>query len=396
MNILDVYDIATSTWYKQATSGPSPSFRVNPCAVAAAASDGSSYNMYMYGGQNLQPAGQQIQYNDTWVLTIPSFTWLQVDTDGQSVPPARAGHTCNVWDAQMIVVGGYVGQDLSCDSPGIYVFDMSNLKWVNQFTALSAGSTANSDPQVNPSSSDGQNNPFNQQPAQIGSSNTSGLMGSYGYQVPDAVVSIVGGSQGGGATITAPAQTATSGPLATGKPITYTTTNSAGAIVTETSLPGAHPSGSSTSDDGKSGPNVGAIVAGVIAGVLFIIVCYLAFVAWLYRKQLQLYKNHVAATQRHAARDPNAEKGFVLPPPGRYSQSQRDHSPRGSDFAGSSQTATNSGNGAGTVNSGQQQGYAAVRRDSGSSTGDLMEGREPTFWGTALNPRRSLRVINRD
>jgi len=37
MNIVDVYDIATSTWYKQATSGSIPNMRVNPCAVVAAA-----------------------------------------------------------------------------------------------------------------------------------------------------------------------------------------------------------------------------------------------------------------------------------------------------------------------------------------------------------------------
>ncbi|KAL9093595.1 MAG: hypothetical protein Q9165_003990 [Trypethelium subeluteriae] len=405
MNVIDVYDIATSTWYKQATSGTSPTFRVNPCAVVAAAPDGSSYNMYMYGGQNLQPAGAQTQYNDTWILTMPSFTWVQVNVDGQSVPPARAGHTCNVWDAQMIVVGGYVGQELTCDSPGFYVFDMSNLKWVNQFTALSPGSAANPNPQVNPSSSSGQNNPLNQQPAQIGTTNTSGLMGSYGYQVPAPVVSVVGGSSGGGATITAPAQSATSGPLATGKPITYTTTNSAGATVTETSLPGG-PHSSGSDSGGSSGPNVGAIVAGVVAGVLFVVACYLAFVAWLYRRQLQLYKNHVAAAQRAAIRDPNAEKGFVLPPPGRPNK-QRDGSPRSSDFAASSQTATagtggsGSARGPGTLRSASQsqsqsQRYAAVRRDSESDSEDLLAGREPTFWGTALNPRRSLRVINRD
>ena len=37
MNIIDVFDIATSTWYKQAASGPTPKYRVNPCAVVAAA-----------------------------------------------------------------------------------------------------------------------------------------------------------------------------------------------------------------------------------------------------------------------------------------------------------------------------------------------------------------------
>ncbi|KAI9708296.1 MAG: hypothetical protein M1820_004000 [Bogoriella megaspora] len=387
MNVIDVYDIATSTWYKQSTNGTSPGFRVNPCAVVAAAPDGSSYNMYMYGGQNLIPAGHQTQYNDTWILTLPSFTWIEVNTDGQTLPPSRAGHTCNVWDAQMIVVGGYVGEELSCDSPGIYNFDMSNLKWVNSFTALSSGTSENSNPEVNPGTSNGQNNPFNQQPAQIGSSNTSGLQGSYGYKVPEAVISVIGGDPNGRATITAPAQSATSGPLATGKPITYTVSGP-GGITTETALPGP---GSSN----DSGPNIGAIVAGVVAGVLFIAVCYLAFIAWLYRRQLQLYRNHVAAVQRASTQGPRQEKAFVLPPPSR--PGQRDGSPRSSDFAGSSQTATNSGSGPPGTGRTSGQNYAPVRRSSAdSSTEDLLAGREPTFWGTALNPRRSLRVINRD
>jgi len=33
---------------------------------------------------------------------------------------------------------------------------------------------------------------------------------------------------------------------------------------------------------------------------------------------------------------------------------------------------------------------------AGSSTEDLMVGSEPSFVGVLLNPRRSLRVINRD
>lgn len=39
MNIIDVYDIANSTWYKQSTSGKTPEYRVNPCAVVAAAAE---------------------------------------------------------------------------------------------------------------------------------------------------------------------------------------------------------------------------------------------------------------------------------------------------------------------------------------------------------------------
>lgn len=37
MNVIDVYDIATSTWYKQSTSGKTPKYRVNACAAVAAA-----------------------------------------------------------------------------------------------------------------------------------------------------------------------------------------------------------------------------------------------------------------------------------------------------------------------------------------------------------------------
>ena len=371
--MIDVYDIANSTWYKQATSGTTPGFRVNPCAVAASASDGSSTNVYMYGGQNLLPYDDQTQYGDMWILTIPSFTWIQVDTSNQSVPPARSGHTCNIWDGQIVVVGGYVGPNISCDSPGIYVFDASKLEWQNQFTALSGGDTQN------------------QQAAQT--KNLSGLSGSYGYQVPGAVQSVIGGASSGGATVTAPAETATGGPLATGKPITYTLTGTNGATVTETSTPGSPGSpGSPIASKESSGPNIAAIVAGVVAGLLAILAGYLGFCAWVYRRQLVLYKNHVAMSQRAATgtHGGRAEKAaFLFPrrssePPGKHS--------------------TDQSSGAG----GSSSGYTSVpsvpplaapvggNSTANSSTEDLMRGGEPSFVGVLLNPRRSLRVINRD
>lgn len=39
MNVIDVYDIANSTWYKQNTAGDRPKYRVNACAVVAAAAE---------------------------------------------------------------------------------------------------------------------------------------------------------------------------------------------------------------------------------------------------------------------------------------------------------------------------------------------------------------------
>jgi hypothetical protein len=56
LSVLDVYDIATSQWFHQQTTGEAPGVRVNPCAVIASAPDASSFQIYLFGGQNLQPA----------------------------------------------------------------------------------------------------------------------------------------------------------------------------------------------------------------------------------------------------------------------------------------------------------------------------------------------------
>ncbi|KAF2088406.1 hypothetical protein K490DRAFT_72831 [Saccharata proteae CBS 121410] len=398
MNVIDVYDIANSTWYKQPTSGSTPKIRVNPCAVVAAAADGSSYNMYMFGGQDL--GDDQTQYQDMWILSVPSFTWLEVDQSSQSVPYARAGHTCNIWDGQMVVVGGYVGTELSCDSPGIYVFNTSSLEWGTQFTSLSGNqSAASSD-----GSFTGSSNPFSQQLSQRGSNSTSGLEGSYGYSVPEEVISVIGGSGTGGATVTAPVQAVTAGPMATGKPITYTVTGAGGSITTETASPGSS-TGTSSGSDG-SGTNIGAIVAGVIAGLLAVVAGYLAFCAWVYRKQLQLYKNHVAMAQAAAADPAKAEKqGFVMPESSKNSSEAARkarlgvNSETGSSTVAQAPGVGGSGGSSGTPNAADSSDGRRRNGSSASSTEDLLGAYEPSFWGTRgvlLNPRRSLRVINRD
>lgn len=389
MNVIDVFDVAESTWYKQSTSGPTPPIRVNPCAVAQSAPDGSSIQVYLYGGQNLVPAGSQIQYDDVWILTLPSFTWIQVDTSNQSVPPARAGHTCNSWNAQMVVVGGYVGTQLECDTPGIYVFNLSSLTWENAYTVLQGG------------------NALNQQKSQEKDANAMG--GTYGYVVPAAVQQVIGGSALGGATVTAPAQTATAGPFATGSPVTYTITGTGGAVVTETSSPNP---GSSRGGrgGGSSGSNIGAIVAGVIAGLFAVLAAYLGFCTWVYRRQLRLYKNHVAMAQRAHLGTPGII-GAGIPAPGAKlsgppsGQKSSFDAPSGNGREGSSSA---SGHGSGRPGSGrtpdQQFGsnnpYASQGNGNtstaNSSTEDLMSGHEPSFLGVFLNPRRSLRVVNRD
>jgi len=357
----------------------------------------------MFGGQNLQPFKEQIQKDDMWILSIPSFTWISVPTDDQSVPYARAGHTCNVWDGQMIVVGGYVGQELSCDSPGIYVFNLSSLSWETQFTALTGPSATENWT----GSKDSSANPLAQQANQRGFNKSAGLEGSYGYKVPDAVQKVIGGKETGGATLTAPVQTPTEGPLATGKPITYTVTGPNGAIITEVTDPKNVPASNS-----KRGPNIGAIVAGVVAGVLAIVAAYFAFCAWIYRRQLQLWKQHaaMAARAQHshnstttAEKAPGSSSGAAAAISGSSAKNSSERRPDLLLFPSTTEDSSGPGrtSGGGPVGAGAAR-YSAEggeRRSSDSSADDLLAGQEPSFWGARgvlLNPRRSLRVINRD
>lgn len=217
-----------------------------------------------------------------YILTIPSFTWvgpIAHSGAGSSIPYARAGHTCNLRDGQMVVVGGFNTTVTSCDNSqgGVYVFNASSLAWLSSFTALSP--SADHDP-----------------------GNTV-LANSYGYTVPDEVVSVIGGNPSGSATITAPAASATGGPFATGQPPVYTITAS-GSTATITSSSSSSSSstgisGSSSSSSKNSGGLIAAIVVACLAGVL---AGYLGYCAWLYRRQVRAYKTHLAVTNRFPAR----------------------------------------------------------------------------------------------
>lgn len=443
MNIIDVYDIANSEWYKQSTSGESPPIRVDPCAVVAAAPDGTSFNVYLYGGQNLIPFGDQTQYSDMYILSIPSFTWIKVDMDGQSEPPARAGHSCNIWDGQMVVVGGYVGQDISCDSPGIYVFNTSTLKWTNSFTSLS-GSPFSSGSST----------------SETAEGDSSIYQGSYGYQVPAPVQAIIGGSSGGGATATQPAAgSATAGPIATGKPPTFTVTQSGKTIISTAQSTATHtvstpqqtkdsPSPSSTSNSNTAATkerNVGVIIASVAAGLLALLAGYLAFCTYLYRRQLAHYKSHVAMAQRETF-NPSPENswndsgeathfsvvgprmsqipsgGMMLGPFGTTAGSQNGSTGRASVGADSLTpmstqiTPVDSSRHGSFIAPPVQARYGPYGRlseegeeaelngrshmapsvSAHSSNDDLLGGQEPSFFSVVLNPRRTLRVVNSD
>lgn len=175
MTNIDVYDVTGDEWYQQPTSG-GPGQLTRGCAVVAPAQDGSSFNIYYYGGYD----GLHVtaDFSDAvWVLSIPSFTWTKL-ADGKT-SHGRAGHKCFMpYPDQMIVIGGYApltGIAPKCVEGGIVqVFNLSSASWLTGYD-----------------------------PAKWSN-----------YSVPDAVVKAIGGTGSGGATATSPSSGWADAPLA--------------------------------------------------------------------------------------------------------------------------------------------------------------------------------------
>ncbi|KAK9900561.1 hypothetical protein P389DRAFT_14601 [Cystobasidium minutum MCA 4210] len=138
-SILDVYDLGAQGWVKQATQGYTIGPRVSHCAVRGSAKVNGQmqHQIFVYGGQASNRTTQilQGQNSDLYVLSIPSFTWTYVGGNLPSQPTGRAAHTCTLLGSQMIVVGGFVSEDLLCEQPGIYVLDTTELAWKTSYTA---------------------------------------------------------------------------------------------------------------------------------------------------------------------------------------------------------------------------------------------------------------------
>ena len=227
-----VYDIFSNIWYFVTATGELPPRRAEFCSGISSAPDDSSFQITMYGGYDLLSGDV---YSDIYVLTLPAFHWIKVTATGDTNFLGRNRHDCNMFnDAQMIVTGGGTpntdGLEL-CDtrSPPIKVLDTSNYVWM-----------ANFQPDL-PS-----------------------------YSVPQVIRNVIGGSPSGGASVIAPMNrgwrnnTALKEVFAHTVPRdTYVYPNGSNTSPSE----GGTPSPTKTSTP-KSHTNTGAIVGGVIAGVV--------------------------------------------------------------------------------------------------------------------------------
>lgn len=154
MDTVTLYDPVTRDWYTQQTSGTAPSPRSRFCSMhvadsrplSTAARNGTgsgTHEIYMYGGYKGQVgSAANDQYDEIWALSLPSFTWQQVDA---SHTQARFGHTCHlVGHRQMITIGGGdPSQEIPWNVPdifsnGIGIFDLTESEWTTGYNATAA------------------------------------------------------------------------------------------------------------------------------------------------------------------------------------------------------------------------------------------------------------------
>lgn len=103
------------------------------CSVMAPVSDGSTFNIYIYGGYDGINASSAPS-DDVYILSISSFTWIKVYS-GQS-SHGRSGHKCiKVYPDKMFVLGGaYKNDSSNClDGGFLQVFNLNTLQFQNTY-----------------------------------------------------------------------------------------------------------------------------------------------------------------------------------------------------------------------------------------------------------------------
>lgn len=124
----------TAARFLQNTTGEIPPQLTLFCSVVAAASDGSSYNIYIYGGYDGVDAAGPVS-DDVYILSVPSFTWVKAYDGGAT--HGRSGHKCiKTYPDQMFVLGGiFMGNSALCLDGGIIqVFNLNTLEFQDSYS----------------------------------------------------------------------------------------------------------------------------------------------------------------------------------------------------------------------------------------------------------------------
>lgn len=123
MSEIHIFDVASSKWYTQQASGAIPQPRRQLCAGATWADDKSSFNIHFYGGFDFPSEPNNISaYDDAYILTLPSFTWIKAwpnETETKYSEYGHGGCSANVINRdQLLIIGGWFPDSAEyCDAP---------------------------------------------------------------------------------------------------------------------------------------------------------------------------------------------------------------------------------------------------------------------------------------
>lgn len=116
------------TWRMPLTEGKRPSARGGHTAVLV------HHDLIVFGGHSYMGSGKFMYFEDTCVLDLESNTWHKVRTGGDS-PSGRYGHSANVVDGKIYVIGGKAESGQSCKD--VYFLDTDSWCWVRVSSATS-------------------------------------------------------------------------------------------------------------------------------------------------------------------------------------------------------------------------------------------------------------------
>ncbi|KGO53221.1 Galactose oxidase/kelch, beta-propeller [Penicillium expansum] len=282
MEKVSVFDVGSGTWYLQNTTGDIPPQLTEFCSVLASAADGSSHNIYIYGGYD------GLNYNanpsdDVYILSLPSFKWVKAYNGTNT--HSRSGHQCiKAYPNQMLAVGGQHVDSTHCLEGGIIVnFNLNTLSFEDKYDPTNWSE----------------------------------------YKVPDPVTKLIGGNSDGGATATAPES--------------WTNSSLAGVFgkkyskSIETYWPYNSTSGntstSASTQDHKGSSGFPGWAGGVIGAVLGLLVIAILAGLWFYRRR-QRQRKSAEVESEAAGAEPKSRPpewmyagGLASPGPGPVSSS---------------------------------------------------------------------------
>ncbi|KAJ6179241.1 hypothetical protein N7519_009702 [Penicillium mononematosum] len=273
METVSVFDVESKTWYLQNTTGDIPPQLTEFCSVLASAADGSSHNIYIYGGYD------GLDYNanpsdDVYILSLPSFRWVKAYTGTNT--HSRSGHECiKVYPDQMLAVGGQHVDSTHCLEGGVIVnFNLNTLRFEDDYDPTKWSK----------------------------------------YKVPELVTKWIGGNSDGGATTTTPSSWTNSslegifGKKYGKKVETYWPYNSSN-------------SSSATAQDHSGGSGFPNWAGGVIGAVLGLLVIAIIAGLFFYRRRHRQRESAEAEVEAAEAEPKNRPAEWILPGPGPVSSS---------------------------------------------------------------------------